>query len=300
VVNWLVERKASLDAKDRQHRTVVLHAILSQNVALVAKLVQLRTSLSSADKNWGWTPLHYAAYVGSEPMVEMLLARRASPYLVSHKGWTPVRCAEENNAHGCANLLREFMFSEPAQRVLPGVPAGNFESSVWVGTHRAADVRWATERGFHAIVSIYKPGGRDPRHLWLADTNENDRGVEWLSVEVETDDADDSKASWEALLPHVPKIMRFIETALAEKREILVHCESGVSTSAAVVALHMLLKRRIRLKEAMPLMAGIRREICISGSLRNGLEGLQDEIDRRRLDRLDERLRHSSVLSLGF
>ena len=42
--------------------------------------------------------MHYAAYVNSIEMVELLLTRRASPYIKSAQGWTPLRCAEENQA----------------------------------------------------------------------------------------------------------------------------------------------------------------------------------------------------------
>ena len=306
VVKWLIAHKASLDAKDKMHRTVVMHAILSGNVELVRQLIELRTTLSVHDKTWHWTPLHYAAYTNSSDMVAMLLGRRASPYLLSAQGWSPLRCAVENEAHECAQLLTEFVFLEPAQNVLPRVP-GQWHSGVWVGEHRAANVRWALDRGFKAVLSLYQPGHRDAKHLWLQDQGDDDDDdeakmgkVKWLAVEVATDDADETKGSWERLLLHMPRMLNFIDMAIRERRELLVHCETGVSTSAAVVLMYMLVKRRIRLKDGVALLKSHRRQIAVSRSLLNGLGSLMEELDRKKLFRLDERMRKSSVLSIGF
>jgi hypothetical protein len=89
---------------------------------MVSELIQIRTALSICDRTWKWTPLHYAAHGNHVEMVEMLLSRRASPYLVSEQGWTPLQCAINNKANECAAILSEFVFSEPAQNVIPGVP----------------------------------------------------------------------------------------------------------------------------------------------------------------------------------
>ena len=43
----------SLDAKDRNHRTAVMHAIMGGNVQLTRQLVELRTALTIRDKTWG-------------------------------------------------------------------------------------------------------------------------------------------------------------------------------------------------------------------------------------------------------
>mmetsp|Transcript_5905 Transcript_5905/g.9917 ORF Transcript_5905/g.9917 Transcript_5905/m.9917 type:complete len:554 (-) Transcript_5905:190-1851(-) len=303
VVDWLLAKNASLDAKDRMHRTAVFHAILGRNVELVEKLIQLRTSLSVTDKVWGWTPLHFAAYVNSAEMVEMLLSRRASPYLKSSQGWTPLGCAEVNQAHECLQLLTEFVFAEPAQIVLPGKPDCPWPANVWVGCHRAAHVRWATDRKFGAILSIYEPGQRDPQHNWLStlDPSEDPADdINWLAVEVDTDDEDPTLGSWERLLPHLPKMLGFLNLAMKQNRDVLVHCSNGVSTSTAVVALYIMVKRRMRFTVATAHLETQRREVKLSRSMQRGLATLQEELDRRKLDRLDHRLRNSSVLSIGF
>ena len=72
-------------------------------------LVERRTSLTLTDKVWKWTPLHYAASVGSLEITTMLLKRRASPYALSEHGWTPQRCAEENSCHDVVELIKEYV-----------------------------------------------------------------------------------------------------------------------------------------------------------------------------------------------
>lgn len=295
VVRWLLDKGASVDARDRLFRTPLFHAILSRHVHLVALLLDRRTSLTVTDKHWRWTPLHYAASVGSEELVELLLSRRASPYAESEAGWTPLRCAQENSCRGCADLLTEFVFNEPAQRVLPANE--RFPASVWLGCHRAAEARWATDRGFGAMLAIYPPGGRDPRHHWLQ-VEEHD--VDVLAVELATDDSDEGSGSWNSILKHLARMLVFIERSLARGRELLIHDQSGVSTGAGVVLAHVLVKRRVRLAPAIEHLTAIRRQVRLAPSVRAGLEDLQDELDQRRLERLEDRLRNSPVLSIGF
>jgi len=152
--------------------------------------------------------------------------------------------------------------------------------------------------------SSFQPGARDPKHLWLTQqTDDSDDGgddVKWLSAEVATDDNDETKGSWERLLEHIPKMLAFICMALREQRELLIHCENGISTSTAVIILYILIKRRMRIKVAMAHVATLRREAKLSRSMYRGLASLQEEIDRRKLDRLDQRLRNSAVLSIAF
>ena len=58
--------------------------------------------------------------------------------------------------HEVVAVLSEFVFQEPAQNVLPGKVGTPWPAGIWLGHHRAADVRWATDRGFRAIISIYQ------------------------------------------------------------------------------------------------------------------------------------------------
>eukprot|EP00616_Rhizochromulina_sp_CCMP1243_P016132 CAMPEP_0118978076 /NCGR_PEP_ID=MMETSP1173-20130426/22829_1 /TAXON_ID=1034831 /ORGANISM="Rhizochromulina marina cf, Strain CCMP1243" /LENGTH=655 /DNA_ID=CAMNT_0006928241 /DNA_START=136 /DNA_END=2099 /DNA_ORIENTATION=+ len=286
VVKWLLDKGASVDARDRLLRTPVFHAILSTHINLVCTLLDRRTSLTVTDKHWKWTPLHYAASVGSEELVELLLSRRASPYAVSENGWTPLRCAQENSCTGCADLITEFVFNEPGQCVLPANE--RFKSSVWLGSHRAADVRWATDRGFGAMLAIYAPRRRDPKHHWL---QVEDHEIDVFQVEISAPDDAEGPEAWGVVLRHLPRMLGFIDKCLAQGRELLIHDATGVSTGAGVVLAHALVKRRVRFEAALEHITAIRRQVKLSPSVRVGLEDLQEELDQRKLERLENRLR---------
>lgn len=287
---------ASLDVKDRMHRTPVVHAILSGNVELVQYLVAIRTALTNRDKHWGFTPLHFAAYTGNVDVVALLLGRKASPYLESDAGWTPLRVATMNNCHEVAAMLKEFVFTEPAQNVLPGKAGTPWPANIWLGHHRAADVRWATARGFRAVVSVCKPGVWESRHAWL----ESEEDVLWHRVEVDCDDADDSRASWQALLAKIPGVLRFMALAASQNRELLIHDATGVSVTPAIVVLHCMVKRRMRRVEATEYVKSLRREVSLALGMVHGLTELEEELDRRKLARLEARLRDSAVFSMAF
>ena len=169
-------------------------------------------------------------------------------------------------------------------------------------------MRWATDRGFRAILSIYRPGRREARHLWLEELEtdasegiiDEDNDLKRMSFDLDVYEEDDTAASWERFAQAMPRMLAFFSMAVAEGRELLVHCETGVSTSATILVIYMLVKRRVRLDASIKTLKALRREVKISKSLHLGLERLQEEIDRRKLDRLDQRLRNSAVLSIGF
>lgn len=294
VVEFLLKNRANVDIRDRNFRTALFHAIMAKNIKLVKMIIEVRTALNLRDKYWKWTPLHYAASVGSTEIVGMLLGRRASPYLLSEHGWTPLRCAEENSCHEVAEMLREYIFAEPAQCVLPG--KGKW-TSIWFGKQAAAEVRWCTDRGFKAVLTIYKPKKKFAKHLWLKD---NDQDILWMKTEVAAKDDDTTTASWDSLILKLPEMIRFVDKAMDEKRELLITDDSGVSTSMALVIVHILIKRRIRLEPAIEHLRKVRRQAKLSESHFIGLRELQQELDQRKLDRLEDRLRTSAVLSVGF
>ena len=294
VVQFLLDHRANIDIRDRNFRTALFHAIMASNIDLVNLIIERRTALNLRDKYWKWTPLHYAASVGSTEIVGMLLGRRASPYLLSEHGWTPQRCAEENSCHAVAEMLREYIFNEPAQCVLPG--KGRW-TSIWFGKQAAAEVRWCSDRGFKAVLTIYKPKRKFAKHLWMKD---NDQDILWMKAEVAAKDDDTTPASWENLLAKIPEMIRFVDRAMDEGRELLITDDTGISTSMALIIVHILIKRRVRLDPAIEQLVKIRRQAKLSESHYLGLKELQDELDQRKLDRLEDRLRTSAVLSVGF
>ena len=77
-------------------------------------------------------------------------------------------------------------------------------------------------------------------------------------------------------------------------------CDTGISTSFCVLLVYMLTKRRVRLSAAIEHVQKIRKQCALTEPLAAGLEEMQSEMDSRKLRRLEDRLRNSTVLSLGF
>ena len=161
--------------RDKQGRTPLFHAVLSENLALLEKLLDATPSPSLAvvDKQWGWTPLHYAASIGNTELASLLLQYKASPYTRSKvlgvlpggpPGYTPLEIAEANACAPVVDLLNAHILSEPAQCVLP---PGNDRGAVWLGAKEAAFPMWFTDRGFDAVLSIFDNMEKHPKLRWL-------------------------------------------------------------------------------------------------------------------------------------
>lgn len=59
-----------------------------------------------ARDNYGWTPLHYAASIGSGDIVEILLKKGADPNIKDNEGKIPLDIAVEKGHEGVADILR--------------------------------------------------------------------------------------------------------------------------------------------------------------------------------------------------
>ena len=95
-------------------------------------------------------------------------------------------------------------------------------------------------------------------------------------------------------------MIAYIDQCVDAKRKLLVHCDTGISASFCVLLVYMLTKRRVRLKQAIDHVIAIRRQVCLTEGLALGLEEMQAEMDGRKLKRLENRLRTSTIVSLGF
>ncbi|KAI5124947.1 hypothetical protein M0805_007374 [Coniferiporia weirii] len=79
-------------------------------------------------------------------------------------------------------------------------------------------------------------------------------GIRQLRIPIEDVDYAD-------LLIHLPRVCQFIHQALHEGGIILVHCEQGLSRSAAVVAAYLMYSRRIRATEALEIVRRAREQV---------------------------------------
>mmetsp|Transcript_14705 Transcript_14705/g.52356 ORF Transcript_14705/g.52356 Transcript_14705/m.52356 type:complete len:126 (+) Transcript_14705:1820-2197(+) len=114
------------------------------------------------------------------------------------------------------------------------------------------------------------------------------------------EDEDDDGAEWFALAARMGPAVDFIHSAVERKRTLLLHCDSGVCHSFAVLLVYMLTKRKTRLADGVSHLQRIRHELELSVPLAVGLEGMQEDLDGRKMHRLEARLKKSSVLAIYF
>ena len=90
MVTLLLELGAEVNAASSMGRTVLHESILrGSNAAHVCCLVAYGANVHARDVH-GWTPLHYAAYLGRVELVEQLLHYGACPDVVDAQGRTPL------------------------------------------------------------------------------------------------------------------------------------------------------------------------------------------------------------------
>lgn len=289
----LRRRGARIDIRDNHGRTAVILAVQSGSHDMVQRVCDVLVDIHAPDKTKGWTPLHYAASLGYPAVVALLLDRGASPY---------ARAARDDDVEPLSlcrrltdvyRLVDERIRSDPAQCVLDRGPT---TAEVWLGSRHAAYRHFALERNFDAVLSVFDRGTKDIRLQWLTDSRiEHHALVANLS---DIDDPDNNNLTWQALLAQLHPALGFLYSAVKRKRTVLVHCDLGVCPSFAVMLAYMVTKRGVRLDDAVSRFAQIRHELQLSPAVKAGLEDLQAALDKRKLERLDHRLKHSPLMML--
>ena len=90
MVTYLLELGADMEAQSRLGRTILHESILRGcRAEHLSFLVACGANLHARDVH-GWTPLHYAAYLGHVEMVEQLLQYGANPTATDNQGRTPL------------------------------------------------------------------------------------------------------------------------------------------------------------------------------------------------------------------
>ena len=82
--------------------------------------------------------------------------------------------------------------------------------------------------------------------------------------------------------------------------EILIVDPTGKSTSAALLAVALLMRYQYKVTDTLAACAVARPQLKISLSLRKGLEMTQRTHDEKKLKRLDAKIRNAVILSGGF
>ncbi|KAJ1455950.1 ankyrin repeat-containing domain protein [Pelagophyceae sp. CCMP2097] len=145
---------------DRAGRSLLVHAVLSNSMPMLRLFLEVLPQDVDRwlpEKLWHWTPLHYAAAAGQAAVVAELLGAGASAHAASRAGESPLQLAAKSPVSAAAaKILADHIRAEPAtpraQCVLAG---GRDRGAVWLGARQAAYPKFATDRGFQSILSIY-------------------------------------------------------------------------------------------------------------------------------------------------
>lgn len=298
----LLDRGARIDARDNNGRTSFILGVQSGSAEIVEMLLKKAddsVQRHAPDRTWGWTPLHYAASLGDARMVSLFLDADASPYERARDDRQPLDLARPRSTQAI-KLLDERIRADPAQCVLQ---RGKDRGEVWIGSRQAAYPKFSAERAFSSIVSVIDRGTMDSKLKWLYNgTPDTTAGVvehfEVICNFNEIEDEEHNPLAWWKLVENLESTLKFIDGAVNRRRTVLVHCDLGQTASFAVVLAYMLTKRRVRLQDAKEHLMKARRELRLTPVLERGLEDLEEALDQRKVQRLNERLRHSAALAL--
>ena len=170
----MLQRRANVKACDKMGRNALMHALKSQNLDLVNMMMDYNPDMHATDKEWGWSPLHYAAQTGSIELCADIIDHHGDVYAVSKKDKsTALDIAVQNDHDAVAEFLKEYIFVQPAQNMTPTA-----EVAIWLGKRDAAYPGFTTDRGFRGILSIFnsgsrmRKGDRQDKTLWLEEEKE--------------------------------------------------------------------------------------------------------------------------------
>ncbi|CAM9159322.1 unnamed protein product [Chrysoparadoxa australica] len=96
------------------------------------------------------------------------------------------------------------------------------------------------------------------------------------------------------------QMLGFIHTQVRKHRKLLIHCDSGTSTCVGIFVVYRLLKMGVGVTHSVQLAADNRPQVQLTQAIASGLSELQDSFDNNKCKRLQERVRTTPILSLGF
>ncbi|KAJ5614382.1 hypothetical protein N7528_008036 [Penicillium herquei] len=99
--------KRNLNTHGCNKLTALHYAVLNKHIAVALLLLENKAKVNVRDGKLGWTPLHCAAGVGDEELVEILLEAGAEVNNKDHEvGWTPLHLAAMS---GYSSIMRLLM-----------------------------------------------------------------------------------------------------------------------------------------------------------------------------------------------
>lgn len=151
--------------------------------------------------------------------------------------------------------------------------------------------------GLDAFLVLNDHGIKDPSTAWL-DKEAAMGNVQHLAATFKVLDDDRTERSFRELLLRLRVLLDFMAECLEQNRRLLICCDTGVSTGPSVLLAFLLLKRRYRLLPVLQHMQRIRRQVKPTVSMWKGLQGLEDNLDKRKLQRLAQRVHNCQLLDL--
>lgn len=159
-------------------------------------------------------------------------------------------------------------------------------------------------------LSVHKPTSRMEQRPDMSITNSSLKtskipyvadGLIQLDIEVDMKDDDITAKSWVEFRSNIITIVDFLtESLLVKGAKILICDVTGVVSPAAALCVYQILRFQTRLSTAIRTCVEVRPVVKLSTSLQKGLELLQEEQDKKRLNRLRNKVRNAPALSCAF
>ncbi len=112
VVKFLAASGADINARKTDGQTALIEAVSTRKRSRIAKskqviigLLNAGAAIDATDREWGWTPLMFAAREGKADIVKLLLSRGAGTKLEDKDGKTALSIAEANGQTEVVTLL---------------------------------------------------------------------------------------------------------------------------------------------------------------------------------------------------
>jgi len=148
IVEYLLSRDADVNRPNSREQSPLFTAVVGQQLQICEALIRRGGRLNARDF-WGWTPLHYAAYIGNPQIVKLLLDRGADPLARNIEGgWMPLHAAV-------------YQKNLPAVRLLARCP-GSLNADA---KGQGGPLHWAVRRGFGEGVRLLLEEGADIEQL---------------------------------------------------------------------------------------------------------------------------------------
>jgi hypothetical protein len=293
IVRQLIEIGADRNVSDKNNRNVLYYAMISGNLKMVNFFCNTK-NCNNPEALWGFTPMHTAANLGNLDLTKKLLTYGASIYKKEKQGRTPEDVARETGYLEQAEFLENERYSAPAQLAYSD---HDNRVNIWIGEFAALDPHWTTDVGITEVVCLTTPGQKPENDLWL----EDDEQCKHYVFEVDVNDEDESRGNWESFSKAVPAILKQLVALIKYGDcEILICDPRGNSTSPTLLAIALLMKYQNKITESLARFAIARPSMEINKALRIGLEEVQTTFDKKKLAKLDDKMRHAVIISAAF